>query len=311
MCSVRKILTIAIAVFMASCTDGSDIAPGAVLSGELLALTYNVAGLPQPLSGSNPEQNMPIISPLLNGYDLVLVQEDWETPEPNTIAPLRVYHDILVADALHPYQSDSAPLPVGMNPVRPSALVSDGLNRLSQFPFGQVVRQGWSDCDNNSGDCLAMKGFSVARTELSPGVCVDVYNVHGEAGNNEGDRAIKAVNTQELIDFMTIFSADRAVILGGDFNLRLRREADAENLALLVQETGVTNACAALGIIDEEAIDKFFFRSNWSLELHPTSCGFENDVFVTDSGEPLSDHDALAVGFVWSASPVSDIDCLW
>ena len=43
-------------------------------------LTYNVAGLPDLLSGSEPATNTAIIGPRLNDYDIVLVQESWLTP---------------------------------------------------------------------------------------------------------------------------------------------------------------------------------------------------------------------------------------
>jgi hypothetical protein len=303
-------LALALSCLIAACSDGNNVNTSSVLSGEFLALSYNVAGLPEGLSQSNPEANTPLISPLLNGYDLALVQEDWQTPDPNPIAPTRVYHELLAADAMHPYQSDPAPLPLGGNPERPSAVVSDGLNRFSQFPFGEVLRQQWVGCDNNSGDCLAFKGFSVARTELVPGVCVDVYNLHGEAGNGEGDQALKDINTRDLVAFMEVYSVGRAIILGGDFNMRLSRSHDAVNLNFLTTQTGIGDACIALGIVDEEAIDKFFYRSNGTVMLTPTSCRFETDIFVTSDGGPLSDHDPLAVGFAWSGFPVEGIDCL-
>lgn len=298
------------ALFIGACSDGDDSSGSAVISGEFLALSYNVAGLPAALSGSNPEANTPLISPLLNGYELVLAQEDWETPDPNPLAPLRVYHELLAAQAMHPYQSEPAPLPAGSDPERPSAQVSDGLNRFSQFPFGDIVRQRWVGCDNSAADCLALKGFSVARTELAPGICVDVYNVHGEAGSTPGDLVLKVDNTRDLVAFMDVFSAGRAIIIGGDFNMRLRRTADAGNLAFLTQQTGLSNACEALGIADEEAIDKFFFRSNDAVTLTPASCRFEIELFVTSDGGPLSDHDPLAVGFTWSGTPADNTACL-
>jgi hypothetical protein len=43
----------------------------------------------------------------LNAYDLVLMQETWQTPDPNPFAPTRVYHEILVAGSQHPYKSVS------------------------------------------------------------------------------------------------------------------------------------------------------------------------------------------------------------
>jgi myo-inositol-hexaphosphate 3-phosphohydrolase len=109
---------------------------------------------------------------------------------------------------------------------------------------------------------------------------------------------------------MEVFSAGRAVILGGDFNMRLRRSHDADNLNFLTTETGVGDACIALGVVDEEAIDKFFFRSNATVTLTPTYCQFESGLFVTPDGEPLSDHEPLAVGFTWSGTPVTGIECL-
>jgi hypothetical protein len=289
---------------------GGDDDGDAAVSGAFLALTYNVAGLPQGISGSNPEVNTPLIGPLLNDYDLVLMQESWKTPDPNPLAPTRVYHEILEAASQHPYRSVSQPLPLNQNPDRPSAIVSDGLNRFSQFPFGDVTRQRWAGCDDSAADCLSLKGFSVARTELVPGVCVDVYNLHGEAGNTDHDLELKDENMRDLIDFMLAYSDGRAVIVGGDFNMRIRRDRDAANLARLASEAGVQDACIAQDIVDIEEIDKFFFRSNDRVTLNPVSCRLEIEKFVDPEGGPLSDHDPLAVRFEWASRPDPNLDCL-
>ena len=62
------------------CSSDSNGGPGGNGGGaptEFLALTYNVAGLPEPLTSSpNPLARMPIIGQLLNDYDLTLLQED-------------------------------------------------------------------------------------------------------------------------------------------------------------------------------------------------------------------------------------------
>jgi endonuclease/exonuclease/phosphatase family metal-dependent hydrolase len=269
-------------------------------TGELLALSYNVAGLPEGISGSHPERNTPIISPLLNGYDLVVVQESWQTPDPNPLAPLRVYHELLVADALHPYKTVSAPQPLNTDPRRPSAIVADGLNMLSQFPFTSLGREMWNGCWASAADCLSQKGFMVARTTFAPGVTVDVYNLHMEAGGDPEDDQLRDQAVTQLATYIDAFSAGRPLIVGGDFNLHTDVEPDASQFQRLLAETGLVDVCAALACPQPGRIDKFLFRSSDDLELLPLSWRFETDVFVTPEGEALSDHDPLAVRFRWT-----------
>jgi endonuclease/exonuclease/phosphatase family metal-dependent hydrolase len=294
-----RILFLAVLSILPACGGGSS---SQQTSGELLALSYNVAGLPQGLSGSNPERFTPLIAPLLNGYDLVLLQESWQTPEVNPYAPLRVYHEILAAGSTHPYKSIPATNPFNTDPRRPEAALGDGLNRFSIFPFEPVIRQAWEGCDNSAADCLAFKGFSVARTTLAEGVTVDVYNLHMEAGGTPRDEELRDEGVSQLRDFILEFSAGRAVIVGGDFNLHTDEEPDSSQFQRLLAEAGLTDVCAALDCPQPGRIDKFLFRSSDSIEIAPTSWRFETDVFVSPEGEALSDHDALAVRFTWSAS---------
>jgi len=302
---VRLVVAVTLAVAWGGCGDSDD--GGA--SGEFVALTYNVAGLPEGISSSHPAVNTAQIGPLLNDYDFVLMQETWETPDPNPLAPLRTYHEILEAASTHPYRSVPLPAPLNQDPERPTAIVSDGLNRFSEFPFAPVTRQRWFGCDDTDADCLSLKGFSFARTRLSDGVCVDVYNLHNEAGNSDHDKELKAMNMRDLAAFMNTMSAGRAIILGGDFNMRLRREADAANFEYLTSATGLSDACIDVGVFDDDEIDKFFYRSNDRVTITPVSCTFPTDKFSDANGEPLSDHDPLAVGFSWQAKPDRTDDC--
>jgi len=284
-------------------------------SGEIIALSYNVAGLPESLSGSNPSYNMPFISPLLNDYDLVLVQEDWLAPDPNPFEGVfDVYHDVLAANALHPYQSEPAPQPLQMDERRPSAILSDGLNRFSNFPFGELTRVAWTDCfggvdtnDGGSSDCLAIKGFSVATHVISDSVEVDIYNLHGEAGRTDRDQELSEADFEQLATFIGDKSSGRAIILGGDTNLYTGddiRDTNDESDALIWEDfkevTGLIDVCDVIAPC-ESSIDKFAFRSNETVTLEPISHVFERDTFVDDGGEPLSDHDPLAVGFRWTS----------
>jgi hypothetical protein len=87
-------------VLSASCGDdekpdggglGSMDAASAGVS--LRLLSYNVAGLPEGISSSHPEHNSPLISPLLNDYDIALLQEDFS------------YHAQIVSASQHPHVS--------------------------------------------------------------------------------------------------------------------------------------------------------------------------------------------------------------
>jgi hypothetical protein len=283
-------------------------------SGTFRALTYNVAGLPEGLSGSNPSVNTPLISPLLNDYDLVLVQEDWVDPEPS-VPGVDFFHDDLISQVDHPYLSTPATPPVGTDSRRPSALVADGLNRLSRFPFGPITRQMWPNCfggadtgDGGAGDCLSLKGFSVARTQFAPGISVDVYNLHGEAGSTPLDEQYSAEDYATLATFMTTYSAGRAVIVGGDFNLHTDRPVDAQVFDTFLQANDLVDVCAVVDCgADAHEIDKFVFRNGGGVDLAPLDHTFEREKFQRADAMPLSDHDALAVTFEWTRQQVGAI----
>jgi hypothetical protein len=278
-------------------------------SGRFSALAYNVAGLPAGLSGSEPDVNTELISPLLNDYDLVLVQESWINPDP-PIPGLEVFHEVLVSQVNHPYLSEPAPPPLGSDPRRPEALVSDGLNRMSRFPFGELTRVMWDNCfggadtsDGGAADCLSQKGFSVATTTIAPGVDVDVYNLHGEAGNTPLDQQFRAADFEQLAEFIAVRSAGRAVIVGGDFNLNTDRAVDREVFDAFLAATGLTDVCGVLDCGDDaDRIDKFVYRSGGGVTIAPLTHRFERETFRRDDGEPLSDHDPLAVTFGWTGS---------
>ena len=273
-----------------------------LVEGDFLALSYNVAGLPQGISGSDPEINTPIIAPLLNGYDMVVMQETWKTPDPNPFAPTRVYHEILEAASLHPFKTLSAAQPLNMNPFRPSAILADGLNTFSRFPFGDVTRVPWGTCVESAADCLALKGFSVVRMTFAPGVTVDVYDLHMEAGSDPADDVARDQGVTQLSNFIQAHSAGRPVIVGGDFNLHTNSEPDSSQFQRLLAETGLLDVCATLACPEPGRIDKFLFRSSASVTLTPLSWHFETDVFVRDGNVPLSDHEALAVRFAWAVT---------
>ena len=284
--------------------------------GEISMLIYNVAGLPDILSGSNPERNTDLIGPKLNDFDLVLLQETWESPDPNPMAPTRVYHEILAGHSTHQYKSEMATQPLGANPERPEALLSDGLGTFSNFAMGPVTRVAWQGCfggadssDQGAADCLAMKGFAVTTVTLADGVEVDVYNLHAEAGSSPTDQELQRAGFPQLAAFIEERSAGRAVIVGGDTNLHTDEEPDdaqdVEDTEIwndFLAAAGLTDACDALGCDDPGRIDKVAYRSGGGVELAVIERILETDRFSDDAGEQLSDHEALSFRLGWRKS---------
>jgi hypothetical protein len=258
----------------------SEQLASALVSGRFSLLTYNVAGLPQLVSSSDPEVNVELISPLLNHYDLALVQEDFS------------YHSRLSAHALHAYRSE---------PMHQSlALVPDGLNWYSRYAFGWLHRVRWVQCNGYLGaasDCLADKGFSFSELTLASGVSVDVYNLHAEAGGSPLDIEVRRGNFEQLAAYIRTRSRHRPIIVAGDTNLRMSAARDVETLERFLEKTGLQDACRRFGC-GEERLDRVFFASSQQIQLDVLGWWTDRR-FVDVHGAPLSDHPAIGVEMSW------------
>ena len=300
---------------LTACSDSIGEAPaGDETSGELTTLAYNVAGLPQEVSQVSPREHIPLISPLLNDYDVVLTQEDFDWWQPNLDQFDFVnYRSRLRSRVDHPYQSERHPGPeaVGIDVAteRPMLQVGDGLGILSRFPFDEFRRVPWKTCGESAADCLAIKGFAMAHVELASGLIVDVYNLHADAGSADSDIAARAAGFEQLAAYIEEHSDGHAIILGGDTNLHTDPESDdplekgdARLWETFLKRSGLVDVCNALACGDPTRIDKFAFRSGGGIKLMPLSWKFEAEKFRDAGGQPLSDHDALAVRWRWSAT---------
>jgi len=260
------------------CAENKPIAEQ--MSGEFTLLTYNVAGLPQGISPSNPKKNIPIISPKLNKFDIALVQEDF------------VYHNELKSKANHLYQSQTQ---IDCSP----HFVTDGLNRFSKFPFGKLYRKAWETCSNGTGnDCLAAKGFTLAKTEIAPEVFIDIYNIHLDSGGSPNDTEARRSQVVQLLNAIGAHSLGNAVIIAGDLNLNTtKRHDDVEILETLLTSAGLTDVCRSLSC-GTELVDRVLFRNGNYLALTAVSWELDEN-FVNKLGQDLSDHSAVSVRFRW------------
>lgn len=246
----------------------------------LRVLTYNVAGLPEGISRSRPSVNMPRISPLLNAFDLVVVQEDFAFPTALRSALAFAHQSV-------PFRT-GRPLDLG-----------DGLSVFASMPFVGIAHEAWERCHghfDSGSDCLTAKGFSVATHEVARGVFVDVYNLHMDAGRRRGDREARRAQIAQLGRALLARSRERAVVVAGDTNLWPRDEAMFTDM---LRELGLTDACRALDCPDPERIDRVMYKDGGGVRLRARRWAID-ERFVDEDGAPLSDHLPVAVDVAWS-----------
>lgn len=273
------------------------------LSGSFTTLTYNVAGLPASISSASTprDSSTSAIGHRIAPYDIVHVEEDFN------------YHSYLyAADTAHAHRT----------PTSGGARIGSGLNTLSKMPYDEddFERVHWNSCQIDSGDCLTPKGFTFMRERLAEGLYVDFYNLHTNAGTNDGDLASRANNLSQLTAFIKTHSAGNAVVVMGDTNTRYTRSGDT--IAEFAAANGLTDAWVQLVrggtppakgsdalVCDQtgptvpntcEVVDKVLYRGSKLVSLAATSYSNEHATFLTDAGLMLSDHDPIAVGFSWS-----------
>jgi hypothetical protein len=274
------ILIIFLLLFVQGCKKSSH------LEGEFSVLSYNVAGLPEGLSGSHPLYYMSSISKLLNGNNIVHVQEDF------------CYHDTLLLYDTHPYRTETSGC----------VTYGSGLNTFSDYPIRNVVRQAWTDC--TSFDCYTPKGFSYSQIDIAPGVTVDFYNVHANAGGSVESIAARRKNMVQLCTYIKTNSEGRAALIFGDVNSRYTREGDTlsalfdlgfqdvwiqlirNNSIPEVSLTALENCDGNRTNADCERKDKIFYRSSDVLKLNAISYQLDDARFYFNNNDtlPLSDH---------------------
>lgn len=251
--------------------------------GQISVVTYNVAGLPEGLSNVTPTRNLPLIGGLLNKFDVALVQEDFAYPE------------LLRQGLRHPYQS----VPF----VRGDQLhFGDGLSLFSKLPLSDVTRAAWSTCHgiyDSYLDCLTPKGFAYGRLELAPGVLVDVYDAHFDAGGGLADRRARAQQLDQLAEKLEQASSGRAVVLGGDFNLTA---AELPGFKKRLANLGILDACEELRCAQPYRIDRVFSRGGAALSLKAKSWRVAPG-FRDTTGRALSDHEPIVVTLAWATKP--------
>ena len=256
---------------------GSETETGFALT--LRALTYNIHGLPPEITNDDTAARIAAIAPLLNAYDLVGLQEDFDDDD----------HAVLSDASEHSQKRRFAD-------ILPDRVYGSGLAVFSDFEESTFHHEHYETCHGileSASDCLASKGFQVIRLVLGEGLEVDVYNSHLEAGGGEEDNASREAQVLQILARMEAFSEARAMLLLADTNLHAEDEQDAPLLDLFY-EAGLEDACTAVDCAEPNRIDRVLFRSGGDLILEVTDWRVDPD-FSDAEGIPLSDHDPISV----------------
>lgn len=266
-----------------------------VREGELHVLTYNIAGLPEPLSSAKLPRadSIMTIGGRLDGFDIVNVQEDFN------------YNASLYRHIQHPFRTEhKGKVPFG-----------DGLNTLSKYPILELRRIPWKNCSGS--DCLTPKGFAWMRIQLAQEVFIDMYNLH--ATSHTSRRAVEArkKNMQQLADHICTYSKGMPLLIMGDFNAHYSFAGD--NMHDFKQQTQAVDPWVdfflegkipeplaefmipkKLEITNEiESIDKILYRNGADLTFTPEFYTIEDKLFSADDEQHLSDHLAVSLRVGW------------
>lgn len=204
-----------------------------------------------------------------------------------------------------------------------------GLNTLSNFPWVDFRRVKWNTCsDASSSDCLTPKGFTFMRVAVSgsddntTAVYADFYNLHADAGTEDGDLVARQSNINQVADYIATWSKGNAVLVFGDTNSRYSRAADNAIRSLLASENTsgpkmkdawvelernglvptAETLCSNPSTSDYcETVDKVYYRSSPLLALQAEDFAYASNLFLQADGSVLSDHNPVQVNFTWSA----------
>ena len=276
---------------------------GANQAGSFNVVTFNVDGFPKSIGGASNSDTKTLFKIMeQQDYDMVFMQELFTSDKHNKLRDQ-------LSDQSYPYRS--------YHHRGSRTSFGSGLVRLSDFPFDRdsgFDREDWSDCFDI--DCYTEKGFTFQRHYVDEGFVLDVYNIHTDAGGQEGDIKAKRKGMEQLASYINKHSAGNAVIVAGDYNLSWSDDSKSKSAEFyeinvnFLNATGLQYVCQAThGGSYENSLDgckyhfskpdRIAFKSGGGYILTPTHLEYVQGVFVKDNGNEISDHYPLKAQFSW------------
>jgi endonuclease/exonuclease/phosphatase family metal-dependent hydrolase len=261
---------------------------------EVSVASYNVQA--RPLL-DHPEEKFPQMSPLLNAYDVVLIQECF------------VRHELLWASADFPNKVYFG------RPARGKG-INSGLSVLTRLPMGETANEHYRDAGELQ-DRIASKGILLVRLQVG-GMPLDVYDTHMEAGNSPPAQQARRKQAEQVVEFVKKNSpSNHALILMGDFNMGPLRpgkpwqeyapnhyvseeDMQGRTSAFEIMRKGLALQDAADVLHEkkvqkdaDDGIERLLYRDGTQVHVEPLSCAFDNERFRRPDGSRLSDGSPL------------------
>ena len=165
---------------------------------------------------------------------------------------------------------------------------------------------------------MTAKGILYTVLDMGDGIYVDFYDIHADAFDDPDSAAARASQYEQLMDMVEKYSADRPVIITGDFNTTLSLihwANNADEYALREQfyvRGGFKDAwielCGDGNYVDppasnyvwgeSDSVEKFLYRDGGGVSI--TACDFEYVKFCNENGESFSDHSGAVCDFTFT-----------
>lgn len=261
---------------------------------EFSAIIYNVQARPWL---DDAREKLPKISPLLNGYDIVGIEECFQR------------HPLLWAEADYPNKVYFGRLSY------PWKLANSGLSVLTALPMGEVEMEHYRK-QGEFQNRIASKGIVLTRLNAG-GYPLDFYLTHMEAGDRGEAQVARMEQALQVVDFVKRHSPEtHAVLLAGDFNMMPLRPAKTPkeySPAHFTDEADLKGRTAAFQTMYEglnlrdasdelygpvrDDIERFLFRAPTGAKMEALSLEQDHQHFKRSDGSPLSDGSPYIVRF--------------
>lgn len=198
----------------------------------------------------------------------------------------------------------------------------DGGGKNIVTPSDEAFVQ-WNDYygyDDSGADGLIKKGYRYYLVTLADGTQFDLYTMHMDANDSQGDCTARASQLTQLTDAIKASKNGRPILIIGDSNCRYTRDQVKTNLIdainadsrFTIRDPWIqfgrnkvyplypssSIMASSEGYLKGEVVDKIWYINNTESNIRLVAETYAQDLsFVDETGSPLCDHKPCVVTF--------------